>query len=67
MKNPQAEGLGIAFNQLGNYFFAGAAAGAGATAAVAGGTNGGGATQGAGSGVPAFLYFIATALIDWQS
>jgi len=47
------------------YFLAGAAAGAGAgAAAVTGATNGGGATHGAGSGVPAFWYFMATALID---
>lgn len=50
------------------YFLAGAAAGAGAgAAAVTGATNGGGATHGAGSGVPAFLYFMATALIDWHN
>ena len=44
------------------YFLAGAAGGAGA--AATGGTNGGGALHGAGSGVPATRYFIATALID---
>ena len=45
-----------------SYFLAGAAGGAGA--AATGGTNGGGALHGAGSGVPATRYFIATALID---
>lgn len=58
--------LGLAYLA---YFLAGAA-GAGAAAgaaAVTGATKGGGALQGAGSGVPATRYFMATALIDWQS
>ena len=46
--------------------YGGAAAG-GAYGAVGGGTNGGGATQGAGLGVAAVLYFIAMAFMDWQS
>ncbi len=59
--------LGDYFGELSSYFLTGAASGAGATAAVGGGTNGGGATQGAGLGVPAVLYFMATALIDWHN